>query len=711
MGPDDRSTIQFTGRNSSLVFGVGGGVPTVLYWGARLEQADACLLSDVLLRTPAQGTASIEVPISTCPTLASGFVGTPGLEVHRSGHAWDANPTKFEVVSQSATGAVLRGADQTHQIAMTLYIEWCAETDMVRLCHSLENNGQSPLYVNKCCAATIQLPDYVQQVTSFDGKWAMEFQASRQDLGTGAYVRENLRGRTSHASFPGILLHAKDASEQAGAVFGFHLGWSGNHQLVSERLSDGRTLVQLSERLLPGECRMEEGQYYETPWVYGTFSNSGFSGLSQNFHSYVRNRLLRESVREKPRPVHYNTWEAVYFDHNPERLKILADKAASLGAERFILDDGWFSKRRGDAAGLGDWFVDTEVYPAGLAPLVSHVNKLGMEFGLWVEPEMVNPDSDLYRSHPDWVLAADGTTQIPYRNQLVLDLTRDEVREYLFERLDSLLAELNIRYLKWDMNRDINHPGSKGRASIHDQTRALYELLGKLRLRHPGVEIESCSSGGARADYGVLAHADRIWTSDSNDALDRLEIQRGASVFLPSDVMGAHVGPRVCHITGRTLSMELRTATAFFGHMGMEMDLEELTAEEEKVLRQAIALHKKHRSLIHDGNLVRLDGAVHAAAFGIVAADKSEALFSYTQTSTRRDTSPEVLRLAGLDPKMQYGLDVIWPLTNKGIQLDKLDHLKGRSFSGELLMNAGLQLPPMWPEAALIFQLEAGRSG
>lgn len=702
-------TIQFDGRNSSLVFCLAEGVPVVRYWGPRLREEDTSQLSDLLLRTPAQGAAYIEAPISTCPTLASGFAGTPGLEVHRSGKAWDANPIQFEVVSVSATGATLRGEDQTHQIAMTLYVEWCAETEVVRLRHLLENKGQSPLCVNKCCAATIQLPDSVQQVTSFDGKWAMEFQASCQDLATGAFVRENLRGRTSHASFPGVLLHAENAGEQSGAAFGFHLAWSGNHQLVSERLIDGRTLVQLNERLLPGECRLEEGQCYETPWVYGTFSNAGFSRVSQNFHSYVRNRLLRKSVRAKPRPVHYNTWEAVYFDQSLERLTTLADKAAYVGAERFILDDGWFLGRCSDAAGLGDWFVDREVYPDGLAPLVSHVNKLGMEFGLWVEPEMVNPDSDLYRKHPDWVLAAEGTAQIPYRNQLVLDLSLDEVRTYLFERLDSLLANLNIRYLKWDMNRDINHPGSRGRASTHEQTRALYALLDKLRRHHPDVEIESCSSGGGRADYGILAQADRIWTSDSNDTLDRLVIQRGASVFLPSDVMGAHVGPRTCHITGRTLSMELRAATAFFGHMGMEMDLAELTDEEESTLKQAITLHKKHRSLVHAGHLVRLDSAVHAVAFGIVAEDRTEALFSYTQTDTRKNTSPEVLRFAGLHPQARYVLDVVWPLTGKSIQLDKLDHLKGRSFSGQLLMDAGLQLPPMWPETALIFHLESSR--
>lgn len=711
MGPDDRSTIQFVGRSSSLVICLAGGVPIVRYWGPKLEQEDASHLSDLLRRTPAQGTASVEAPISTCPTLASGFVGMPGLEVHRSGQAWDANPTEFEVVFLSATGAILRGEDQTHQIALTLHIEWCAETDVVRLRHSLENKGQSPLCVNKCCAATIQLPDSVQQVMSFDGKWAMEFQTSHQDLVTGAFVRENMRGRTSHASFPGVLMHTGTTNEQEGAAFGFHLAWSGNHQLVSERLNDGRILVQLSERLLPGECRLEEGQCYETPWVYGTFSSSGFSGMSQNFHSHVRSRLLRPTARAKPRPVHYNTWEAVYFDHSLERLKSLADKAARIGAERFILDDGWFLGRRNDAAGLGDWFVDREVYPAGLAPLISHVNKLGMEFGLWVEPEMVNPDSDLYRKHPDWVLSAEGTAQIPYRNQLVLDLTRDEVREYLFERLDSLLAELNIRYLKWDMNRDISHPGSKGWVSTHNQTRALYALMGKLRQRHPDVEIESCASGGARADFGVLAHADRIWTSDSNDALDRLAIQRGASIFLPSDVMGAHVGPRTCHITGRTLSMELRAATAFFGHMGMEMDLEELTTEEEKALKQAITLHKKHRPLIHAGQLVRLDSADHATAFGIVAEDQSEALFSYTQTGTRKDTSPETMRLSGLDPHKLYVFDVIWPLTDTGVQLAKLEHLKGRSFSGQLLMNAGLQLPPMWPEAALIFHLKVELPG
>eukprot|EP00903_Cladosiphon_okamuranus_P002613 g2611.t1 len=334
-------------------------------------------------------------------------------------------------------------------------------------------------------------------------------------------------------------------------------------------------------------------------------------------------------IDRKKRPIHYNTWEAVYFDHDHETLFNLANKAAEVGAERFILDDGWFGSRRNDKAGLGDWWPSKDVYPDGLGPLIKHVTDLGMEFGLWFEPEMVNPDSELYREHPDWILHAEGVEQVPFRSQFVLDLTRPEVSDYLFDHMHKLLSEHEISYVKWDMNRDVHHPGSRGRPAIHQQTRALYALIERLREAHPDLEIESCSSGGARADYGILRRTDRIWTSDSNDALDRQRIQRGASHFFPLEIMGAHVGPETCHITGRRLSMEMRVATALFGHMGMELNLLEEAPANLEVLKAGLALHKQHRDLIHSGDFHRLDTPDHVNAIGVVAKDRSEALFSW----------------------------------------------------------------------------------
>jgi alpha-galactosidase len=468
----------------------------------------------------------------------------------------------------------------------------------------------------------------------------------------------------------------------------------------------------MGELFFPGEMTLDPGETYRTPHVHAGFSSEGFSALSQKFHHQVRTTVMDNRIRRKPRPVHYNTWEAVYFDHDPGRLSALVEAAAEVGVERFILDDGWFGSRRNDRSGLGDWFVSEDVYPEGLAPLIAHVKRHDMEFGLWFEPEMVNPDSALYRAHPDWVLRAPGVEQVPSRHQYVLDLTRVEVSDYVFERLDALLQEYEIDYIKWDMNRDIHHPGSVGRPAAHRQTLAVYALIDRLRQAHPALEIESCASGGGRADYGVLQRTDRIWTSDSNDALDRQAIQRGASHFFPLEVMGAHVGPATCHITGRKLRMALRIATALFGHMGLELDLLAASERDLTLLRAGIRLHKQNRTLLHSGHLHRLETPVHVSAMGVVATDRSEALWSWCNLTGHKDTLPGRFRAVGLDPAASYRVRIVWPIAVRTISrpsvLEALD-LEGEGviLSGEALMQVGLQVPLMLPETCLIYHFEA----
>jgi len=524
----------------------------------------------------------------------------------------------------------------------------------------------------------------------------------------GSYVRENKAGRTSHDNFPGLIVGAEETTEQSGPCFAFHLGWSGNNRVRVDRLSDGRAFVQMGEYFFPGEVSLAPGETYRTPCLYAGYSRAGFSALSRQFHRHVSQSVMDGRGNRKPRPIHYNTWEAVYFDHDHETLFKLAEKAAKVGAERYILDDGWFGARRGDKAGLGDWWPSEDVYPEGLGPLVKHVTGLGLEFGLWFEPEMVNPDSELFRNHPDWILQAEGVEQVPFRNQYVLDLTRSEVTDYLFERLHGLLSEYDISYIKWDMNRDVHHPGSHGRPAISQQTRALYQLIDRLRAAHPNLEIESCSSGGARADYGILGRTDRIWTSDSNDALDRQKIQRGASHFFPLSVMGAHVGPATCHITGRRLRMQLRVATALFGHMGMELNLLKETSDDLEVLKTGLALHKKHRALIHGGAFHRLDTPAHVNAVGVVARDQSEALFSWCNLRGHHQTLPGRMFVPGLDPTKTYRTKIVWPERVRSVShpsiLSALDlTADGADLPGEALANAGLQLPLLHPETCLIF--------
>jgi alpha-galactosidase len=472
-------------------------------------------------------------------------------------------------------------------------------------------------------------------------------------------------------------------------------------------------VASLGALLFPGEVRLAPGEHFASPAIVFAYSAAGFSALSRKFHSHVRTHLLRPEMRAKPRPVHYNTWEAVYFDHDVGRLKDIADRAAAIGVERFVLDDGWFGARRDDHAGLGDWTVSDAVYPDGLKPLVDHVTGLGMEMGIWFEPEMVNPDSDLYREHPDWVLGIEGVEQVPFRNQYVLDISRGDVADYLFGQIDAILSDHAISYIKWDMNRDLSHPGGgNGQVRASAQVHALYALLDRIRAAHPHVEIESCASGGGRADFGVLAHSDRVWTSDSNDAIDRQAIQRGASFFLPPEILGCHVGPAHCHVTGRRLSMAMRAATALTGHMGLELNLLTERAADLAQLKTAIALHKQHRDLLHDGDLFRIDMPTHLMASGVVARDKNEALFSLAYLTSEKKVLPDRLHFAGLDGETRYRLRLIWPegwQANKGPSAMETLELStvGKHFSGDALMTVGLQLPASYPETVLLLHLSA----
>jgi alpha-galactosidase len=700
--------VQLNSTNASLIIDCQGKTPAIIYWGKLLsKQTSTDMLTLLSTRQEAKCSLVIEAPISLSPLLGEGFTGAPGIEINNDDYAWSLGGELVDIIQADENIVRFETLDTIRKIKVIHDLSLHHDTDVLSANTQMENLSDKSLTVNSCNAPTIPLTDKMNKIMSFEGRWSNEFQCHSLDLFLGSFVRENRKGKTSHDNFPGMVMHNKHTHEQAGECYGFHLGWSGNHKMRVELLPEGRSYVQLGELLMPGELVLLPKQSYQSPTLYAGYSDQGFSGLSHCFHQYVRREILSPKLSQKPRPIHYNTWEGIYFDHDVDTLKELANKVAGLGAERFVLDDGWFKGRRGDFAGLGDWVVDEEIYPQGLSPLIEHVNQQGMEFGLWFEPEMVNPDSDLYRAHPEWVLATAGNEQLNFRNQLVLDLTRGEVVEYLFHAIDDILTEYpKIVYIKWDMNRDINHAGnSQGKPAIHQQTKALYLLIDRLKEQHTHVEIESCSSGGARVDYGVLAHTDRVWTSDSNDALDRLTIQRGCSFFFPSEVMGTHIGPRECHITGRTVTMEMRAAVAFFGHMGLEMDPRELTNDDCEQLTKIIALHKKHRQLIHSGELVRLNQDGDSINFGIINKDKSKALFAYNSIKETKRTTPPKYRFTGLSAEKVYTLTLIWPTQLKEYSPSILNKIQGESFSGESLMQFGMQLPVLFPQTSLIFEL------
>lgn len=700
--------VQLKSKSISLIINCSGQTPAIVYFGKKLSDKTStqmlCLLGT---RQEAKCSVVVESPISLSPLLGQGFTGSPGIEISNNDISWSVGGETFAISQDNEQQVTFESIDQKRNIKILHTLNLDHDTDVLCASTKIVNLTNMPLNLNWCAAPTIPLPEHLNKIMSFEGRWSNEFQRKSLDLFLGCYVRENRKGKTSHDSFPGLVMHTNTTNEQSGECYGFHLGWSGNHKMRVELLAEGRSYVQLGELLLPGEMILLPDMAYQSPTLYATFSTKGFSTLSQNFHQFVRTQLLSEKVTQSPRPVHYNTWEGIYFNHNIDTLKALADQVAELGVERFVLDDGWFKGRRGDFAGLGDWVVDKEIYPEGLSPLINYVLSKNMAFGLWFEPEMVNPDSDLFRAHPDWVLATEGNEQLKFRNQLVLDLTRTEVVNYLFHCIDDILKEYpDITYIKWDMNRDINHAGNAlGKPAINQQTHALYQLVARLKKQHAHVEIESCSSGGARVDYGILAHTDRIWTSDSNDALDRLSIQRGCSFFFPAEVMGSHVGPRDCHITGRRVSIEMRAAVSFFGHMGIEMDPRELTEYEREQLSTVIALHKKHRQLIHHSDLVRLDSDGDSINFGLVNKDKSQALFTYNSVKETQRTTPPKYRFVGLKAEKKYRLELIWPTKVKEYSPSILSKINGEIFTGEVLMQFGMQMPILFPQSSLIFEL------
>lgn len=687
--------------------------PFVVYWGARLaSDTPSEQLTLLNTRQSAHGIEDSIIQPSLAMEPGIGYTGPTGFSAHREGRDWGS---RFVVtqVDQTSTGCRISCLDERTNIALRYDIGVDDKTGLLTFSSTLTNQGDQTLDLVDMATICLPMPAHMTDIIGFSGRWAREFQMERVSRFTGSYLRENRRGRTSHDCFPGLILCEDSTTEQMGEAYGLHLAWSGNSRMRVDTNGDGRAFASMGALLFPGEIRLAPGESYYSPQIVGAYASSGLSSLSRKFHDHVRHKLLRPSTRSKARPVHYNSWEAVYFDHDLDRLKALAARAADIGVERFVLDDGWFGARRNDRAGLGDWYVSDAVYPDGLKPLIDHVTGLGMEMGIWFEPEMVNPDSDLFRDHPDWILGLDGVEQIAFRNQYVLDISKPEVADHLFDRISAILSDHAIGYIKWDMNRDLNHPGNdRGFARAHAHVIALWALIDRLRSAHPDVEFESCSSGGGRADFGMLARADRVWTSDSNDAVDRQTIQRGVSHFLPLNVMGAHVGPRHCHITGRTLSMAMRAGTALMGHMGLELNLLEEADSELAELKTAIALHKTHRDLLHGGDFYRIEGPEYLNIVGVVAPDQSEALYSVAYLSGHIPALPGRLRFTGLDLAASYQIRQIWPenwSSEKSPSIvDALDLTgAGRTVSAEALSKSGMQLPVAPPESVLLFYLVA----
>ncbi|SKA87350.1 alpha-galactosidase [Agreia bicolorata] len=690
------------------------GFPAIIHWGEDLGELSQSQLADMAIAArPQRVSGGLDTPsrLTLVPLESAGWQNEPGLVGSRHGHdfspAFDALEAHNGTVDEfDATSVTLRAVDKHTQLELetTLTLDGAG---LLHQQHTLTNLGPTD-YELQHLLATFPVPQSARELLDTTGRHLRERSPQRHTFTTGRHVRDSRRGRPGADSTLFLAAGTPGFGFERGLVHAVHLAWSGNQRVAAERTVGAHALLQAGELLSPGELILAPGESYTTPDALGSWGD-GLTAVSARFHESVRARASHPS---SSRPVTLNTWEAVYFDHDLDRLARLADAGARVGAERFVLDDGWFHGRRDDTAGLGDWFVDNEIWPDGLAPIVDHVTALGMQFGLWVEPEMINTNSELARAHPEWILQAGGRLPIEGRQQQVLDLSNPAVFDYLLERFDALLRQYAIAYLKWDHNRDLLEAGSTvtGRAAVHSSVLALYELLDELKARHPELEIESCASGGARVDLGILAHTDRIWTSDCIDPIERLTIQKYTNVVVPYELMGAHVGGPRSHSTGRQHELALRAGVALPGHFGIEWDISQLHDAKLDELASWVDAHKRIRELAHTGSAVYADLPDESADLrGVVSRDRGHALFTYTQVTSSTSYPPGTITFPGLDDDRAYQVSLAAPTTPlEGSGQSTLAwtehpvHLTGR-----VLRTMGIQAPVLFPEQLRLIDIFA----
>ncbi len=544
------------------------------------------------------------------------------------------------------------------EVAVTLYYTVFPDSNVVTRRAVVVNHSEVTLRLRRVMSQLIDLPDRGFDLVTFDGAWIAEAHKHVRPLAPGIYVNSSITGFSSNRHNPGVLLARRGCGEDHGEVYGFNLVYSGNHYTAVE-LSQ-RDLVRVTSGINPigFEWTLEPGARFETPEAVLSWSDEGYNGLSANLHEFVGRHIVRGEWRDAERPVLVNNWEGTFFDFDHRRVVSMAKRAAGLGAELFVLDDGWFGARDDDHAGLGDYTVNRRKLPKGLDGLAADIAGLGLQFGLWFEPEMVNRDSDLYRAHPDWAIAVPGRTPSEGRFQLILDLTRPEVRDYIVENVSSILDAVPISYVKWDANRTFSDQYSAVTPAgelHHRYVLGLYDVLRRIFGPRPRILLESCASGGNRFDLGMLCFSPQIWTSDCTDPVERLRIQGGLSHLYPQSVMGAHVTASPSAQTLRDTPLSTRFNVAAFGLLGYELDPTDLTRAERRRIRAQIAFYKEHRRLLQYGRLRRHDPVrENQVTWSIVEPGGEPRVIGHFQVGSQAASAPEPLPVAGLDPHRRY---------------------------------------------------------
>ena len=685
------------------------GIPRIVHWGAALGDLDDAALTDLAAaRRPGASRSSYDGRRTTglVPDGTRGYSGTPALSGLRVGGttravtpslvAWDVRADGEASVSCTSTDDE---AGWSVRVALSL--------DAAGLLHartSVTNTADGDLHLASVLTA-LPVGAHATELLDLTGRWCKERTPQRHPWVQGTHRRDARHGRTGHDATLVMVAGTPGFTFGTGEVWAVHTAWSGNHTHYAERTPEGECLVGGGELLDPGEVVLAAGETYDAPHVLGSWSGSGLDAMSHRFHAHLRAVTPRSRTE---RPVIANSWEAVYFDHSLDRIAELADAAASVGVERFVLDDGWFLGRRDDTSGLGDWTVDPAVWPQGLGPLVDHVTGRGMEFGLWVEPEMVSLDSETARRHPERVLRGRSAVPPEWRQQQVLDLQDQGAYDDLRAALLALLDELDVAYLKWDHNRDLTDAVHDGRPAVHGQTRAFYRLLDELRSAHPALEVESCSSGGARVDAEVLSRTDRIWPSDTIDALERQHLQRWTSLLVPPELMGSHVGGAdgAHHRADALPALPGRDRAAALvrhrvGHVAPRRGRPRRAARVDRAPQAGTAAdrHRHARPPRPPGS--RRDGDGHRGRGPL------EAWYVVATVAATATQHPAPLRLTGLDPDRRYRLTEEMPRGPVGADLTGTWSADDAELSGRVLATSGIALPVLDPEEARVLRLVA----
>jgi alpha-galactosidase len=705
------------GGDSTYAFGVNErGELQTLYWGGRVGPHDSIPPAHSLPEW-----ASFDSPYTTTPqeyaSWGAGLFTEPALKVSFGDGNRDLVLHFVRATPNGSQSLEVLLKDISRELYVTLHYSIDPESGILARSASIENREKQPVLIEQAAAAQWTLPPARYTLNYLTGRWAGEWTLNRELIQGGARVIESRRGTTGHQANPWFAISRDGGQDNTGGVdraLGFNneesgevwfgaLAWSGSwritvekDQLDSVRVTGGFNPFDFGYKLKPGE-------HLETPVFYGGYSNHGLGGASRLLHRFEISHILPQAPDPKLRPVIYNSWEATEFKVDEAGQMALAEKAASIGIDRFVMDDGWFGQRKNDHAGLGDWYVNPEKFPHGLKPLIDKVHALKMDFGLWVEPEMVNPDSDLYRKHPEWVLNFPGRPRSEQRNQLVLNLARPDVRDYIAGFLDKLLTENDIAFLKWDYNRNWSEPGwdqvpvDEQRGVYVEFIRNLYSILSDLRKKHPKVEIESCSGGGGRVDLGILRYTDEVWPSDNTDPFDRLSMQDGFSYAYTPQIMMAWVTDSPHWFNGRSTSLTYRMLSSMQGSLGIGANLNHWTAEDFATAKRLIAAYHSVQRTIVRGDLYRLISPRNGSEFSAtetVSSDKNQAVvFAFTH-STQEGRGFPLLQLQGLDQDAEYKFNWIegkampgtpasasgaWWMRH-GVQLDLRGDFQGAAF-------------------------------